>query len=235
MKIARTRPAATISQEERGNMPPLPGAKGRGKGTTPQTLIFSAVRLPGVAASPSRRSSRGCSPSTPRTAPARPATAWAPSMFFDADLVVPDPELCPARRARSRRGPAREPVLHQTLRGLAKALQVRHPHPVARAAGTGARRDPERLRRGSRSRSILQGRRAAPYAYQKPFEGVLHNLERRWRETDSAWVREELRRYQTDKPCAACNGARLKPEALAVQVRRHATSATSPTCRSATR
>src|SRR5690606_21525176 len=44
------------------------------------------------------------------------------------------------------------------------------------------------------------------------------NLERRWRETDSAWVREEMGRYQSDTPCEACGGKRLKPEALAVKV-----------------
>ncbi|HEX2942571.1 MAG TPA: excinuclease ABC subunit UvrA, partial [Rhodopila sp.] len=56
------------------------------------------------------------------------------------------------------------------------------------------------------------------YAVTKPFEGVLRNLQRRWQETDSVWVREELSRYQAEKPCAACNGARLKPEALSVRV-----------------
>ena len=56
------------------------------------------------------------------------------------------------------------------------------------------------------------------YTVTKPFEGVLRNLQRRWQETDSVWVREELSRYQAEKPCAACNGARLKPEALAVRV-----------------
>ncbi len=56
------------------------------------------------------------------------------------------------------------------------------------------------------------------YDVSKPFEGVVKNLERRWRETDSAWVREEMSRYQAEKPCAVCQGARLKPEALAVKV-----------------
>ena len=56
------------------------------------------------------------------------------------------------------------------------------------------------------------------YTVTKPFEGVLRNLQRRWQETDSVWVREELSRYQAEKPCAACNGARLKPEALSVRV-----------------
>jgi excinuclease ABC subunit A len=56
------------------------------------------------------------------------------------------------------------------------------------------------------------------YETRKPFEGVLNNLQRRWRETDSAWMREELEKYQTSQPCEACGGHRLKPEALAVKV-----------------
>src|SRR5690606_4053837 len=52
----------------------------------------------------------------------------------------------------------------------------------------------------------------------KPFEGVIPNIERRWRETDSEWVRDELSRYQGAHPCAACGGYRLKPQALAVKV-----------------
>src|SRR5262249_35908150 len=51
-----------------------------------------------------------------------------------------------------------------------------------------------------------------------PFEGVVTNLERRWRETESDWAREEMARYFTDIPCDACNGYRLKPEALCVKV-----------------
>src|SRR6201999_3523693 len=56
------------------------------------------------------------------------------------------------------------------------------------------------------------------YTVTKPFEGVLKNLQRRWQETDSVWVREEMTRYQAEKPCVVCNGARLKPEALSVRV-----------------
>jgi excinuclease ABC subunit A len=56
------------------------------------------------------------------------------------------------------------------------------------------------------------------YTTKKPFEGVITNLERRFRETESEWQREELQRYFTDVPCDACNGYRLKPEALCVKV-----------------
>ena len=56
------------------------------------------------------------------------------------------------------------------------------------------------------------------YQTTKPFEGVVTNLERRWRETESDWAREEMAKYFTDIPCAACKGYRLKPEALCVKV-----------------
>ena len=56
------------------------------------------------------------------------------------------------------------------------------------------------------------------YKNVKPFEGVIGNIERRFRETDSDWVREELSRYQDAHPCDACGGYRLKPQALAVKI-----------------
>ena len=56
------------------------------------------------------------------------------------------------------------------------------------------------------------------YETKKPFEGVITNLERRWRETESDWAREEIAKYFHDVPCDACNGYRLKPEALCVKV-----------------
>ena len=72
------------------------------------------------------------------------------------------------------------------------------------------------------------------YTTTKPFEGVLPNMERRLRETDSAWVREELGRYQDESQVRVCDGARLKPEALAVKVAGK-NIARRPSCRSATR
>jgi excinuclease ABC subunit A len=56
------------------------------------------------------------------------------------------------------------------------------------------------------------------YTTKKTFEGVITNIERRWKETDSQWVREELSRYQSDAPCEECKGFRLKPQALAVKI-----------------
>jgi len=56
------------------------------------------------------------------------------------------------------------------------------------------------------------------YSVNKAFEGVIGNLNRRFLQTDSAWMREELSKYQTAQPCETCGGARLKPEALAVKI-----------------
>ena len=52
----------------------------------------------------------------------------------------------------------------------------------------------------------------------KPFDGIMPNLARRYRETDSAWVREEMEKYRANHPCDGCGGKRLKPESLAVKV-----------------
>jgi excinuclease ABC subunit A len=56
------------------------------------------------------------------------------------------------------------------------------------------------------------------YETTKTFEGVVPNLQRRWKETESAWMREEIERYMSATPCPACSGYRLKPEALAVKI-----------------
>ncbi len=56
------------------------------------------------------------------------------------------------------------------------------------------------------------------YTTKRPFEGVIPNLERRLRQTDSIRSREELSRYQSGKPCGTCQGQRLKPESLSVKI-----------------
>ena len=55
-------------------------------------------------------------------------------------------------------------------------------------------------------------------SYETTYEGVVPNLERRYRETESDYVRQEIERYMAESPCPACHGARLKPESLAVRV-----------------
>ena len=56
------------------------------------------------------------------------------------------------------------------------------------------------------------------YIVSRTFEGVIPNMERRYRETDSNWIREEFENYQNNRPCGFCSGYRLRPEALAVKI-----------------
>jgi excinuclease ABC subunit A len=136
--------------------------------------------------------------------------------FFDPDLVVPDERRSLADGAIAPWENTSSPYYRQTLESLAKHLKV--------STRTPWKDLPERARE-----AILNGTGEIPvsmryedglraYETKKPFEGVVANLERRWRETDSAWVREELARFQGEAPCEACNGYRLKPEALAVKI-----------------
>ncbi|MBV1901543.1 MAG: excinuclease ABC subunit UvrA [Kordiimonadaceae bacterium] len=71
---------------------------------------------------------------------------------------------------------------------------------------------------GKQSITIIYADGKRRFEVNKPFEGVLHNVERRWRETDSNWMRDELSKYQTSAKCTKCQGNRLKPEALAVKI-----------------
>ena len=72
------------------------------------------------------------------------------------------------------------------------------------------------------------------YDVMKPFEGVISNLERRFRETESEWAREDIARYMTATPCAVCDGTRLRPEALAVKIDgRHISQLTALSVRAA--
>lgn len=74
---------------------------------------------------------------------------------------------------------------------------------------------------GKKSIPIVYADGKRRFEVNKPFEGVVNNIERRWRETDSNWMREELSKYQGSAKCDSCNGARLKPEALAVKIDDH--------------
>ena len=104
----------------------------------------------------------------------------------------------------------------QTLESLAKHYKI--------SVNSKFRDLPEKVRKailfGSGSDAIVMqyddGLRS--YRTTKPFEGVIPNMERRFRETDSSWMREELSRYQNNSPCDVCKGKRLKPEALAVKI-----------------
>jgi excinuclease ABC subunit A len=143
---------------------------------------------------------------------------------FDAALVVPDhaKSLKEGAVAPWAKGPS--PLYAQTLEALAKHFKAK--------ATVAWRELPRPLRD-----AILNGTKepvkfvyddgVRRYETTKNFEGVLPNLERRWKETDSNWVREDLERYQSEAPCPTCEGKRLKPEALAVKVGKLDISATS--------
>jgi excinuclease ABC subunit A len=136
--------------------------------------------------------------------------------FFDPHLVVPDETRALNNNAIAPWAGHSQPYYDQTIESLARHFKVKLTTPwaelpaaVREAILHGTGKEPVTLR-------YKDGLRA--YEVQKPFEGVIANLERRYRETDNPWVREDLARYQAEKPCHACNGHRLKPQSLSVKV-----------------
>jgi len=135
---------------------------------------------------------------------------------IDPDLVIPDKELSLRKGAIAPWAKSTSPYYTQTLEALAKhfrfTLDTKWKDLPAKAR--------EAILYGSGETAIRfvydDGLRS--YETKKPFEGVVTNLERRWRETESEWAREDIAKYFTDIPCAACHGFRLKPEALAVKI-----------------
>ena len=137
-------------------------------------------------------------------------------MRIDPDMIVPDHSLTLKKGAIAPWAKSTSPYYAQTLDSLSKHFGFSMTKPwselpeSARKAilfGTGS----EAVRM-----SYNDGLRA--YEVRKPFEGVITNMERRWKETESDWAREEIGRFMSETPCAACNGYRLKPEALAVKI-----------------
>ena len=138
-------------------------------------------------------------------------------LYFDPELVVPNPDLSLREGAIApwAAGPTAR-YYQQTLLGLATHYRFSLDAPWASL--------PEA------AKAVIlhgSGREEISIDYEdgfrdihtrKAFEGVIPNLARRYRETDSAWMREELARFQSSAPCEACGGARLKPEALAVKI-----------------
>jgi excinuclease ABC subunit A len=137
-------------------------------------------------------------------------------MFFDPEMVAPDDRLSLAEGAIAPWADSSGQYYMQTLESIAKHFKVKMSTPW---------RDlPKKVRdtilQGSGGDSIAMRYDDGIRQYQttKPFEGVIPNLDRRWKETDSSWVREELERFQHESKCEVCGGARLKPEALAVKI-----------------
>jgi excinuclease ABC subunit A len=135
---------------------------------------------------------------------------------IDADLVIPDKERTLRAGAIAPWAKSSSPYYVQTLLALGKHYKFTLdskwkdlPKKTQDAILYGSGEDTVRFVYDDGLRS---------YQTTRPFEGVITNLERRWRETESDWAREEMAKYFTDIPCAACNGFRLKPEALCVRV-----------------
>ena len=137
-------------------------------------------------------------------------------MVFDEELVAPDGSLALNDGAIAPWSKGTSPYYAQTLAALARKYKFKVTVPwdeldeeaqYVVLYGT-----------GETEVKFIYADGARKYEVVKPFEGVIPNLERRWRETDSSWVREELARFQTVANCEACHGERLKPEALAVKI-----------------
>ncbi len=137
-------------------------------------------------------------------------------LYFDPDLIVPDTAKSLKDGAIAPWANSTSQYYAQTLESLAKhykfSLSVPWsslPETARKAVLFGSGKQPVEM-------TYEDGLRK--YTTAKPFEGIVPNMDRRWKETDSAWVREELGRYQNSATCETCHGARLKPEALAVKI-----------------
>ncbi|MEM9210769.1 MAG: excinuclease ABC subunit UvrA [Pseudomonadota bacterium] len=137
-------------------------------------------------------------------------------LFFDERLVVPDTRLSLLEGALAPWAKGKSPYFRQTVEALAKHYGFDQNAPWSKLPKSAQ----HVMLRGSGSDEIKfrydEGGRV--YEVTRSFEGVIPNMERRYRETDSAWIREEFERYQNNRPCGTCDGYRLRPEALAVKI-----------------
>ncbi len=137
-------------------------------------------------------------------------------LFFDERLVVPDQSLTLLGGAIAPWSKSKSPYFTQTIEALAKHYKFDRK--------TKWKDLPENVKqvflRGSGGEEIEFRYDEAGRIYQvsRVFEGVIPNMERRYKETDSAWSREDMERFQNNRDCGACGGYRLKPEALAVKI-----------------
>jgi excinuclease ABC subunit A len=135
---------------------------------------------------------------------------------IDADLVIPDKERTLRRGAIAPWSKSSSPYYTQTLSALGKHYKFT----LDTKWKDLPKKTQDAILYGSGDTEIRfsydDGLRA--YETKRAFEGVVTNLERRFKETESDWAREEISRYFTDVPCEACKGFRLKPEALCVKI-----------------
>ncbi len=137
-------------------------------------------------------------------------------MYFDPELVVPDDRLSLGEGAVAPWANSTSQYYRQTLDSLSTHFGFDLTTPWKKLKKNVV----EILLYGSGEEEVTMSYHDGHknYDVRKAFEGVVPNMERRWRETDSSWVRDELGRYQTVTTCDACGGHRLKPEALAVKI-----------------
>jgi excinuclease ABC subunit A len=137
-------------------------------------------------------------------------------LFFDEQLVVPDVTLKIADGALAPWRKGKSPYFLQTIESIAKHYGF---NKTARWKDLDPKHQ-EVFLRGSGKEEIKfrydEGGRV--YQVSRPFEGVIPNMERRYRETDSNWIREEFEGFQNNRPCGTCNGFRLREEALAIKI-----------------
>ena len=139
-------------------------------------------------------------------------------LLFDAELVVPNENLSIKKGAVvpwAKSNPP-SPYYMQVLGSLARQFGFSLdtpwndlPEEIHRTILYGSGGKPVTL-------TFVDGRKS--YDVKKPFEGVIGNLNRRMLQTESAWMREELSKYQSAAPCETCKGARLRPEPLSVKI-----------------
>jgi len=140
-------------------------------------------------------------------------------LYFDRNLVVPDQSKTirnGALAAWASKTSNPSPFYFQALDAVARHFDVSLDTPwkdLPKAA-----REAFLFGTGKKSVTIVYADGKRRFEVNKPFEGVINNIERRWRETDSNWMRDELSKYQSSTVCNKCGGARLKPEALAVKI-----------------
>jgi excinuclease ABC subunit A len=137
-------------------------------------------------------------------------------LYFDPQLVVPSESATLRKGAIAPWSKSSSPYYLQTLEGLARHYKFSLNEPWEDL--------PKRVRdiilygSGDDEVRFVYDDGLRRYETKKSFEGVIPNMQRRFKETDSSWIREELERYQDTSPCDACQGFRLKPEALAVKI-----------------
>jgi len=133
-------------------------------------------------------------------------------LYMNPELIVPNPNLSLNQGAIAPWNVGKSAFYHQTLVSLCDFLNI-SPHTPWKDLPKEAQ---DLILFGSGD--VCVPMYYSRFVTDKPFEGVVPNMERRFLETDSAWIREEFSRYQSAAPCEFCHGKRLKPEALAVKV-----------------